>query len=87
MYVFIYLFPYLCCDVWTNAFVSLTHVSNVLVHISVSVFALQHLGKCNMTSAFVFLDALASLEPTQVGRSVGRSVGDSFKLWALGAPF
>ena len=29
-----------------------------------------------------FLDALASLEPTQVGRLVG----DSFKLWAIGAP-
>ena len=36
-------------------------------------------------SYIVFLDALASLEPTQVGRSVGRSVGHSFKLWAIGA--
>ena len=30
---------------------------------------------------FLFLDALASLEPTQVGGSVG----DSFKLWAIRA--
>ena len=28
-----------------------------------------------------FLDALASLEPTQVARSLGGSVGHSFKLW------
>ena len=34
-----------------------------------------------------FLDALASLEPTQVARSLARSLGNSFKLWALEAPF
>ena len=32
-----------------------------------------------------FLDALASLEPTPVAQSVGRWVGDSFKLEPIGA--
>ena len=42
----------------------------------------RHGSKCSIYDVMtLFLDALASLEPTQVARSVG----DSFKLWAIGA--